>query len=225
MSFTARFALVFAAGLAAAVVLSPLAAAAVAAAGFHLPFPRIFDRTVMGTLLIAILLSAHAFRLSERLINGFAQPGKNAPRALGGFAVAVAAIGMLVVLAVVVEGPGTGTIAALAYRAVRYLPAAILIAIIEEGFFRALLLDGMKTDFGRRGAIVASSAVYALAHLVRSPAHFYVSGLEPAAGARNVIAVLAQLADLHLMLAPLIGLFLIGLVLGEAVALTGTGYF
>ncbi len=225
MSFTARFTLVFAAGVAAAIVLSPLAAAAVAAAGLHVPFPRIFDRTVMGTLLIAILSSAHAFKLRERLANGFARPGKNAPRALGGFGVAIAAMGLLVVLALVVEGPGTAMIAALAYRAVRYLPAAVLIAIIEEGFFRAFLLDGMKSDFGLRGAILASSAVYALAHLVRSPAHLYVSGLEPAAGARNVIAVLAQLADLHLMLAPLIGLFLIGLVLGEAFVLTGTVYF
>jgi len=225
MSFSARFALVFAAGVAAAIVLSPLAAAAVAAAGFQFPFPRIFDRTVMGTLLIAILLTARAFKLGEHLMNGFARPAKNAPRALGGFAVAIAAIGVLVVLAVIVEGPGTLMIAALADRAVRYLPAAILIAIIEEGFFRAFLLDGMKSDFGRRGAIVASSVVYALAHLVRSPAHLYVSGLQPAAGARNVIAVLAQFADPRLIIPPLIGLFLIGLVLGAAFVLTSTVYF
>ncbi len=225
MSFSARFALVFAAGVAAAIVLSPLAAAAVAAAGLHVPFPRIFDRTVMGTLLIAILLTARAFKLGERLVNGFARPAKNAPRALAGFAVAIAAMGALAILAIIVGGPGTGTIAALAYRAVRYLPAAAAIAIIEEGFFRAFLLDGMKSDFGRRGAIIASSAVYALAHLVRSPAHLYVSGLEPAAGARNVIAVLAQLADPRLIIPPLIGLFLIGLVLGEAFVLTGTVYF
>jgi len=225
MSFTARFALVFAAGVAAAIVLSPLAAAAAAAAGLHFPFPRIFDRTVIGTLLIAILSRAHAFKLGPRLANGFARPGKNAPGVLAGFGVAIAAMGVLVVLALVVGGPGTATIAGLAYRAVRYLPAAILIAIIEEGFFRAFLLDGMKSDFGWRGAIAASSAVYALAHLVRSPARLYVSGLEPAAGARNVIAVLAQLADPHAMLAPLIGLFLIGLVLGEAFVLTGTVYF
>ncbi len=225
MSFTARFALVFAAGLAAAIVLSPLAAAAVAAAGFHFPFPRIFDRTVMATLLIAIVSCARAFRLGERLANGFARPTENAPRALGGFAVAIAAMGALAILAAVVGGPGSGTIAALAYRAVRYLPAAAAIAIIEEGFFRAFLLDGMKSDFGRRSAIVASSAVYALAHLVRSPAHFYVSGIEPTVGALNVIAVLAQLADPHVMLPPLIGLFLIGMVLGEAFVLTGTVYF
>jgi len=118
MSFSARFALVFAAGVAAAIVLSPLAAAAVAAAGFQFPFPRIFDRTVMGTLLIAILLTARAFKLGEHLMNGFARPAKNAPRALGGFAVAIAAIGVLVVLAVIVEGPGTLMIAALADRAV-----------------------------------------------------------------------------------------------------------
>jgi len=48
--------LVLIAGVVAAVVVAPLVAVAVAAAGWRFPFPRIFDRTVMATLLIAMLL-------------------------------------------------------------------------------------------------------------------------------------------------------------------------
>jgi CAAX prenyl protease-like protein len=102
--------------------------------------------------------------------------------------------------------------------------AAIVIAVIEEAFFRAFLLAGMRTDFGRAGAVVSSSVVYALAHLLRSPARFYVEGLDATAGARSLAGALANVADPH-SLAPIIGLFLIGLVLGEGFNLTGTVYF
>jgi membrane protease YdiL (CAAX protease family) len=225
MSFTRRFAAMLAVGVIAAVVLSPLVAVAVAAAGFHFPFPRIFDRTVMATLLAAILWNLRAFKLGDRLARGFAEPLANLPGALRGLLLATATMGTLLMLAAILEGPGGMTITGVVHRAPRYFPAAVLIAIIEEGFFRAFLLDGMKTDFGARRAVAASSVVYALAHLVRSPAHFYTVGLEPAAGARNLIAMLAQIADLHALLPAAIGLFLIGLVLGEAFVLTGTVYF
>ena len=225
MSFTLRFALVLAAGVVAAIVLSPFIAAALAASGFHLPFPRIFDRTVMATLLIAILSNARRFRLRERIARGFARAGKNAPRGLRGFAIGIAAIAILWAIAATLGGQGAPAISGLVHRAFKYVPAAVLIAIIEEGFFRAFLLDGMKADFGMRGAVAASSAAYALAHLVRSPARFYVVGLEPTVGARNVAAVAAQFADPHTALPAMIGLVLIGLVLGEAFVLTGTVYF
>src|SRR5271157_3435883 len=113
MSFTLRFALVLAAGVVAAIVLSPFIAAALAASGFHLPFPRIFDRTVMATLPIGI-----------------------------------AAIAILWAIAATLGGQGAPAISGLVHRAFKYVPAAVLIAIIEEGFFRAFLLDGMKADFG-----------------------------------------------------------------------------
>src|SRR5579864_675364 len=97
--FTLRLALTLLIAALAAALIAPFVAPLIAWAGFHFPFPRIFDRVVMVTLAIAV---------------------------------------------------------------------------IEEGFFRAFLLDGMAQDFGRRAGLAASSAVYAAAHLVRSPAHFEV---------------------------------------------------
>ncbi len=115
--------------------------------------------------------------------------------------------------------------AAMLARAPKYVAGAIVIAIIEEGFFRAVLLGGMAGDFGRTGALVASSAIYALAHLIRAPDHFYLARFDAAAGVHNLAASLAQLRHPAAALPALAGLFLLGLVLGEAFLLTGTVYF
>ncbi|MGC2277732.1 MAG: CPBP family glutamic-type intramembrane protease, partial [Candidatus Binatus sp.] len=92
-------------------------------------------------------------------------------------------------------------------------------------FFRAFLLRGMTGDFGNRVALIASAAIYAIAHLVRSPARFYVTGYEPAAGLITLAHSIDQFADPAIAIPTLIGLFLLGIVLGEAYILTGSVYF
>jgi hypothetical protein len=114
---------------------------------------------------------------------------------------------------------------AVASRIPCYILSAVAIAIIEEGFFRAFLLGGMRHDFGNMGALIASSAFYAVAHLVRSPAHFYVSHYEPTAGLMNLAHSMDQLSHPASAIPTLIGLFLLGIVLGEAYLLTGSVYF
>ncbi|HXD89822.1 MAG TPA: hypothetical protein VNU00_02095, partial [Candidatus Binataceae bacterium] len=76
MSFTARFAIALVAGLIAAVVVAPIAALAVAHAGWRFPFPRIFDRTVMVTLFLAMLWAARDLQLGALLARGFKHPRK-----------------------------------------------------------------------------------------------------------------------------------------------------
>jgi membrane protease YdiL (CAAX protease family) len=223
-SFTARFALVLAAGIVAAVVFAPLAARAVAAAGWRFPFPRIFDRTVMATLLIAILFTARDLELASLLIKGFVHyPGRSIRRALRGFVVAMCAIAALLAVAAAVGGT-IGNMGALPELIPKYLLSAIAIAFIEEAFFRAIVLGGMRTDFGNRIALVASAAIYSLAHLVRSPARFYVTGYQPTAGLITLAHSIDQFTNPTVAIPTLIGLFLLGLVLGEAYILTGSVY-
>ena len=62
-SFTAKFALALVIGLAAAVIIAPVAGLAVARAGFRIPFPRIFDRVVMLALFGVIVYAARALGL------------------------------------------------------------------------------------------------------------------------------------------------------------------
>lgn len=180
----------------------------------------------MATLLIAMLFAARDLNLVALLSRGFRHPAApSIARAIRGFAVAMIAIAILFGLAVAVGGGGIGDHEAAAALIPKYFLSAIAIAFIEEAFFRAFLLRGMTGDFGNRVALIASAAIYAIAHLVRSPARFYVTGYEPAAGLITLAHSIDQFADPAVAIPTLIGLFLLGIVLGEAYILTGSVYF
>jgi hypothetical protein len=83
----------------------------------------------------------------------------------------------------------------------------------------------MLDEAGRTGALVLSSAIYALAHVVRAPHHIYIAHFDAAAGMYNLAASFDALLHPVSALPALFGLFLLGLVLGEAFLLTGTVYF
>ena len=180
----------------------------------------------MATLFLAMLFAARDLNLGSLLSRGFKHPlAPSVARAIRGFVVAMCAIAILFALALAVGGAGAGDHTAAAALIPKYLLSAIAIAIIEEAFFRAFLLGGMMEDFGNRVALIASAAIYALAHLVRSPARYYVSGYEPAAGLFNLAHSVDQFSNPAIAIPTLIGLFLLGLVLGEAYILTGSVYF
>lgn len=224
MSFTLRITLVFAVAVVAAAVISPFAAALVAALGFHFPFPRIFDRTVMVTLAVAIVFQARALGAGPLLRRGFKRPLGNLMRLVRGFLVATAVMAILVAIAAVL-GAHAGVAAPVIWERVpKYLLTGFAVAMIEEGFFRAFLLVGMQAEMGRGAAVVLSSAVYAAAHLVRSPAHFYLRGIHPAAGFENVAGSFHNFAHPGLAIPALVGLFLLGVVLAEAFLETGNVY-
>jgi CAAX protease family protein len=226
MSFTLRFFVALLLGVAAAVIISPFVAVALATAGFHFPFPRIFDRCAMVTLLAVLIYFARDFRLKSLLRTGFRHPAENLGRAVTGLAVAFAAIALLFIVAALLSAREAWTAASVAARASHYILAAIAIGIIEEGFFRAFLLGGMADELGPTSALVLSSAIYAFAHLVRSPAHYYLTGLHPAAGFADLGASLTtRLGHPAAALPTLFGLFLLGLLLGDAFLATGTVYF
>jgi len=182
----------------------------------------------MATLLIAMIWAARDLNLASLLSRGFSHPA--APsiiRAMRGLGVAICAIAILFALALAAggSGGGIGDRGAAAALIPKYFLSAIVIAIIEEGFFRAFLLGGMKGDFGKRVALISSAAIYAVAHLIRSPARFYVTGYEPAAGLITLAHSIDQFTDPEIAIPTVIGLFLLGIVLGEAYILTGSVYF
>ena len=207
--------------LAAAVIIAPYAALATAAAGFNFPFPRIFDRVVTATLFSAMLLFAHRLKLLDLLREGFSNGRAGLRPALGGLALAAAAMSVLFGLAA--AAGGNLRIAMIAAAVGRYLPAAIVIAVIEEGFFRAFLLAGIQRERGSALALLASSAIFALVHVIRSPARFYLTQFEPMAGAIALAAYAVRLSRPGVG-SSLLGLFLLGLVLGEAFILTRRVY-
>jgi membrane protease YdiL (CAAX protease family) len=207
--------------LAATVIIAPFAALATAAAGFDFPFPRIFDRVITIALFSAMLLFAHRLKLLDLLREGFSNWRAGIRQGLGGLALAAAAMSVLFGLAA--AAGGNLRIAMIAAAVGRYLPAAIVIAVIEEGFFRAFLLAGIQRERGSAAALLASSVIFALVHVIRSPARFYLTQFEPMAGVKVLAAYAARLSRPEVG-PSLLGLFLLGLVLGEAFILTRRVY-
>jgi CAAX protease family protein len=224
--FTFRLALTLLVAAIAAALIAPFVAPAVAWAGFHFPFPRIFDRVVMLTLAVASWWENRELGLIRRLRTGFAQPLSSMAAAASGLVIGAAAIGILWGLAWL-SAPVSARAhpASLIMAFVANIIPALAIAIIEEGFFRAFLLDGIGEDFGRRAGLIGSSAVYAAAHLVRSPARFEVRTIHPLVGLQTLAASLSQLGHPIAAAPGLLGLFLLGLLLGVAFLKSGRVYF
>ena len=221
--FTLRFTSAVIMSALAAALLAPLVAYLLAAAGIHMVFPRIFDRLVMVVAVTILVWQGRALGLPELLRDGFRDLSDGLPGVCAGLGAASAIIIVLFILAArITQQPPT--VAAVAIRALRYFGLAMFIGVFEEGFFRAVLLAGLRRDFSTRIALNASSIIYALAHLVRAPQHHYVSGFQPAAGFTNLGASLARLVHPDGLLAMVFGLFLLGIVLGEAFILTGRVY-
>ena len=179
----------------------------------------------MLALLGVILYAARSLNLVALLRAGFKNPRAGAWRALFGFAVAIVVMAILFGAAFAMGAARDGAILRAGGLLPKYLAAAIIIGILEEAFFRAFLFGGMCEDFGRIGALIASSAIYAVAHLVRSPAHFYLTGLDLSAGIRTLAGSGAQFSDPASALPTLFGLFLLGIVLAQAYIVTGSVYF
>jgi membrane protease YdiL (CAAX protease family) len=199
-----------------------MAAVALAAEGFSFPFPRIFDRTVMAALVAALLIFASRLKLIDRLRRGFTDIRSGIPQAVKGAALAGAATAVLFALAAFAGGSISWQ--RILSATVHYLPSAVLIASLEESFFRVFLLAGIEGEFGSSAALLASSVVYAIVHVIRSPARFYVTTMQPMAGAETLAAYARRL--IHPEIAPsLFGLFLLGIVLGEAFVLTRRAYW
>jgi len=190
----------------------------------RLPFSRVFDRVALAAALVLVVALRRAFPFADawRLVRADGWGVASRRAAVG---VALAATSTLAALPLVVGSGRLGWSDAGVARAAALLltglPAALLVSCLEEGFFRALVFRGLRARLSAAGAAVASSALYALAHVV-SPDHRYVPpDASPGAG----LAYLATLGERVLSsasLATALGLALIGLVLALALERTGS---
>lgn len=187
------------------------------------PFSRIFNRVAM--LIVVVLLVALRRPLGWRGLprlftvraggSAFAQLLAGFVAALLGTAVAVAAgcaLGLLAPAAAPFEVADSRTLSALL--------GGLLVAFIEESFFRGMMFVSLAAALGTLSAAIASSGAYALAHLLVSDPALGRQGYSLGAGfAYLANAVGRQLEPASLL--PLFGLFLCGLVLALAVRRSG----
>src|ERR1700745_3479062 len=98
MPFTLRLAIALLLAAIAAALIAPFFATALAAAGYRFPFPRIFDRTVMLTLAVMLMLWGRQLGVARLLRSWFGRPLGNLGKVLRGLLVAAAASGILLAL-------------------------------------------------------------------------------------------------------------------------------
>jgi membrane protease YdiL (CAAX protease family) len=96
-----------------------------------------------------------------------------------------------------------------ALRVVLYLLQAIVLALVEESFFRGILQNRLRAAGGTTVAVLLGSVIFALAHFLRPPKH-----RPPEAWWDTVPACLAGVGEVfgHRWTEG-VGLFLVGLVL------------
>jgi len=107
-------------------------------------------------------------------------------------------------------------------KTVEYLLLALVVALVEETFFRGILFRAMLTDWGPCRALVVSSAVYAVLHCI-SGSYWTTPGCQPAVGLQLVRAYFTDAAgsilpDLRLV----VGLVLLGALLAYLYLRTGS---
>jgi len=212
----------------AAALFAPLAAVLVARCGFHVPFPRIFDRMMMLTTALILILQKGKLNLLPLLQSGFERPQFLVSRLrlmTVGLSVSLLVVAILWLLAIVAAPAAGGHApwASLLAELPKLMLAAAVIALVEEAFFRAFLMQGLFSDFGSKPALIVSSAIYSAAHLVRSPARFYLTSLDWLSGLHCLAAGLSNLAAPESAPA-LLGLLLLGLLLGRAFLTTASVY-
>lgn len=213
----------FIALMAAAVVGGALLAYPVYALAHDLgadwPFHRVANRLAMLLLLIGLVWLLRRLGLANRRDLGYApEPRRFVALALKALAVGVISmlpiIGLLLALGLRVpkEALGAGEAVQIALGG---LLSAVLVALIEETFFRGAMHSAIRRENGARIAIVCTALVYASLHFlnrVRIP-HEQVdwgSGFELMSRTFSAFAQPAAIADSFL------ALFAVGVLLGLA---------
>jgi membrane protease YdiL (CAAX protease family) len=190
------------------------------------PFHRVANRVGMLALLIGFLLLARRMRLADRASLGYAVTWPAFARQAGiGFALGtllmLPVVAMLFALDLrVVRDSEMLDAVSIAQFALGGLATGIVVAFIEETFFRGAMFTAIERESGARIAIVLTSLVYAAVHFVgrnRIPAEEvgWSSGLDHIAATLRAFAEPASILDAFLCLAA------VGIVLGMARAITG----
>ena len=190
------------------------------------PYSRVFDRAAMLSLLVMlVLLRRHldlggvkqAFRLGT-------WPDRSFAFFVGlvlSTALALAVVPLLVAGDKMVwSGMAAGT---LALKLLEALPGAIAVSVIEESFFRVLILDGLTRRLRVAAAVLFCSAFYAAVHFIAPVKTFVYPGWSLGVGFDYMGQIFSRYT-LPAVLAGMMGLLLIGIVLCWAIRRTRSIY-
>lgn len=193
---------------------------------FPWPFSRVFDRVMMVVAGVFLLLYWKEFNLSDvrRYLKGKSL-GDRCVDLILGFGASL--LPSLVILALIV---GDGQLVWADKSSDFYLGKApgllltgIVVSLLEEGFFRVVLLNKLRLHLRPLFAISVTSALYAFVHFIAPVKSFTYSEFSWSAGFSYLIAVVERLAMPGVMEA-MVGLFIVGLVLAGVIIRSSSIY-
>ncbi|MCO6429483.1 MAG: CPBP family intramembrane metalloprotease [Deltaproteobacteria bacterium] len=191
------------------------------------PFARVFTRVAMLFAVIILIVYRKEFPL-RRLKVYFAPPGsrtKNILLILAGIIIATTTTAIFFP-AVLAHGKvmlGSRTAEEIAWRLLKTIPAALLIAAIEESFFRVILFERIQKAMPVVAAAAIVSVIYAVVHFLAPVKGFSPETLNAAAGIEYMSLILQRMF-LPEVYPAMLGLFFVGMVLSYAVYKTGSIY-
>jgi len=184
--------------------------------GMPWPFSRVFDRVAMLGAVILCVIYRRRFDWNELKTAFRDRPVGERMRHLVGGLLLTAVVSLLVLPFVV----GTGELEwredrsfeFFAGKVLRTLPAALLISVIEESFFRVLVFRRLL-DSGRvLTAMMVCSAIYATVHFIAPVKSFTYPGYSLGIGFQYLGSVIERML-MPATAAPFVGLYLVGMVL------------
>lgn len=223
-------ALAWSAIIAGSLFLAALAAPLVFAAlqglfaEFRYPPSRVFNRVAMGFAVLLLVLLRRELGWPElwRLLGRGSFRGRAAEVAAGLLvSLAAVALGILWAFAAGQLGPTLNPYSFFAMRTAEAFVGGIVVALMEESFFRGLMLSSLARGLGWPVAAVVSSGVYSLVHLLVPDRSVAWEGYSWDAGLGYLVHVLDRQLE-PAAVPPLVGLFIAGMVLAWVVRATGS---
>lgn len=182
---------------------------------FRWPFSRVYDRVAMVAvvIMVAVLRKQFSFDGIQRYFYR-EHAALKARRLIGG--VCLSACTVAAVVPFIVDGVDVRWAdhprQAYLLKCLRTLPAAILISVIEEGFFRAFLYKRLRRHYPLIAAGLLCSLIYASVHFISPVKTWSYDGFSVFAGFDYLWHVLLRMLSPGLLPA-FFGLFLVGVVL------------
>ncbi len=192
------------------------------------PFHRIFDRALLIVAFAGLwpLLRDVGFRSWSDL--GYVKARDGWKHVLVGFALGLGSFALLIIIEVAMRSRSVNfdkSGAQVASAVLRYWVTGVLVALVEETFFRGALQGALERGMNALTAVVLASAIYSALHFVK-PTHVVIPADQVtwSSGWTCLMGSVTRSVGERNVLVGFVTLFLAGCILGLAYARTRALY-
>jgi len=192
------------------------------------PFHRIFDRAILIVAFAGLWPFLRSAGLGTWSDLGYVKARGGWGQALAGFALGLGSFALLIVIEVAMGSRSVSfdkSAAQMTGAVLRYLATGIVVALIEETFFRGALQGALQRGMNVVAAVILASVVYSALHFVK-PTHVIIPADQVtwSSGWTCLSGSVTRSVGERDVLVGFVTLFLAGCILGLAYARTRALY-